>query len=186
MKPSIKFSGKPTEITKVHKPEQNKKGRAKRTKTSNFHVIINSNFQENPGSEELQQKCDLLKKTTDQWLLGNNILPYIVFKAPEGSFQDIESIETMSKVERGDKHDQPHVHCAVIIKHRTLVQLNPTKLVDLYNEALGWDEINERESRKAAAEDRTYTRKGCFVKIKVHRQFGDFKQVIADYLNKNA
>jgi hypothetical protein len=170
--PMPKIIQEKTKVTQVNNPIQNKHGiekkdRKKRLSTSPFHVIINTNQNFNAGSKELEDTVELLRQTTDKWILGENIRNYIIFK--EGEWDDLIKIKTVQAVERGPKYNQPHVHCGVKIKHRAKVHIDCERLAALYNEALGW----------------SGTEKRVFIRSRVHPVHKSFTDVITDYLNKN-
>jgi hypothetical protein len=168
----VNVQSEETKVTDIKNPIQKKHGRTKNPfpKTSNFHMVVNSNFQINPESRECEDLAQTLKQTTDQWRDPNVIGNYLKFLDGQGSFsnQYIGEIKTKATVERGPRFNQPHVHVMVMTQHNTKLHLNTEKLRDLYNEALGYD----------GKEKKVY----LYVRSAGKQSF---EQVVTNYIEKN-
>jgi hypothetical protein len=170
--PKVTVKG-PTRITDIHNPVQQKHGKKARLLHSNFHIVINSNKPFNPGSRELELISQKLKEVTDSWWNDDEIEKYLIFRK-EGHFYDDEFIEELTMLEpaleRGPRMNYPHVQCAIMIAHRSNLQIDCVKIADLYTEQCK-EFLNEG--------DRFYCRSTF------HRKQFSFEEVIQNYLAKN-
>src|ERR1700761_550782 len=126
-----KFKSTPIIVTEVSNKEQEhhaKKPR-KQLKHSIMHVMVNTNKQYNPESHQLIEECQKLESAANHFTVEANLIPYIVFSNPEHSYDShVKEAQVFGGVERGELHDQVHLHLMVAIHHYSNIKLDIKKM----------------------------------------------------------
>lgn len=177
--PKVK-TGK-TVVSDVNNPYQRKHGtekkaRKRRLRYSNFHLVVNTNQNCNPGSKQLEDTVKRLEQITDEWRQEDVIKDYIRHEPDPkengrvGVWDDLDDVETQATVERGPRLNHPHVHMMIKIAHRSFIKMDCEKLAYLYTRGLGIFKNSQQR---------------VYVHSQAHANREDFATVVKNYINKN-